>query len=111
MIVCGPAGTRRSVYLPSAAVTVLWPVAWTVTDTLLSAAVSPLRVTVPVTVPVSWAAAMAGGTSAPKSAQQDVRSVDNTADEARRIPMVLVGWVVRMRLRQRRRAGIACESE
>jgi hypothetical protein len=52
-ITWGPAGTRRSVYLPSGAVIVLWPVPWTLTDTLDSGDPSPVLVTVPVTVPVS----------------------------------------------------------
>src|SRR5262245_52473479 len=93
-MVCAPAGTRRRVYLPSAPVTVLCPVACTVTDTLLSAEPSPARVTVPVTAPVSWAAAMASGLRLRRKAivRQRAAGTGNTADEFRRIPVVLMEW-------------------
>src|SRR5882724_10325792 len=101
-MVCGPAGTRRRVYLPSAPVTVLCPVASTVTFTLLRAEPSPARVTVPVTVPVAWAVARETGAKRRVSTPERSASTGDTADEFRRIPVVLV--VVKGQMRARREA-------
>src|SRR6478736_10174636 len=100
-MVWGPAGTRRSVYLPSAPVTVLWPVDWTVTETLLSAEPSAARVTVPVTVPVSWAKATAGQRVRRRTAQERL-SAGSAADKIRRIPKFLMEGANRMLERRRR---------
>src|SRR4051794_8454235 len=101
---CGPAGTRRSVYRPSAPVAVLCPVAATVTETLLSGELSPARVTVPVTVPVCWAMATDGNESRTSEPQRN-RSVASTPDEFRRIPKVLVAGLDGCECAKRRHAG------